>query len=219
MFITILKTGKPIYTSRNYKLWYNHIRTMSSSAVKPNVDENLVWIDMEMTGLDLSIHRIIEVACIITDGQLNVIAEFPSLVINEPEEVLAKMNEWCVVNHAKTGLTEEVRKSKITLEEAETKLYNFISQHVPPGKCQLAGNSVYMDRLFIKQFMPRIDGHLHYRIVDVSAVKELCRRWYPSAYERMVKNKLLAHRAFADIKNSIEELKYYRSTIFKESLS
>ncbi|RZF40517.1 hypothetical protein LSTR_LSTR000396 [Laodelphax striatellus] len=189
---------------------------MSNSAFKSNVDENLVWIDMEMTGLDLSVHRIIEVACIITDGELNVIAEFPSLVINESDEVLARMDAWCVENHGRSGLTDEVRKSKITLEEAETRLYSFISQHIPSGKCALAGNSVYPDRFFLKKFMPSIDSHLHYRIVDVSAVKELCRRWYPATYETMLKNKKLAHRALDDIICSIDELKYYRSTVFRE---
>lgn len=175
--------------------------------------DRLVWVDMEMTGLDPDINHILEVACIVTDGNLNVIAEGPNLVIHQPPEILSGENDWCLIQHDKSGLNKASASSKISLKEAEDRLLAFIEAHTLPGKCPLAGNSVYGDRMFLRKHMPRFDSHLHYRLVDVSTVKELCRRWFPDVYEK-APEKILAHRSLADIKESIDELKYYRSTIF-----
>ena len=175
--------------------------------------DHIVWVDLEMSGLNIEKDHILEMACLITDKQLNIIAEGPEIVINQSDTVLNSMDEWCTKTHSKSGLTDAVKNSKITLDKAENIMLEFIQNYVPKNSCPLAGNSVYMDRLFLNKYMKRYNQHLHYRIIDVSTVKELNFRWYPGNKDS--KQKKFNHRALDDIKESIEELKFYRNTIFK----
>jgi oligoribonuclease len=178
------------------------------------VTDRLVWIDCEMTGLDLGKEALIEIAALVTDAELNVLGEGVDIVIHADEDKLAGMPEVVREMHAHSGLTEEVRRSTVTLEEAERRVLDYIREHVPePGTAPLAGNSIATDRGFIARDMPALDAHLHYRMVDVSSVKELVRRWYPRIYYAKPE-KGLAHRALADIKESIGELDYYRRAAF-----
>ncbi|KAN0053007.1 hypothetical protein ACTA71_012488 [Dictyostelium dimigraforme] len=179
--------------------------------------KRMVWVDLEMTGLDISKDVILEMAIVITDAELNVIEKGPNLVIHRSEEVLKNMNDWCIEHHGKdftkrSGLTEDVRNSKISLEEAEKIMLEFVRKHTDKGICPLAGNTVHEDRRFLLKEMPTFAEHLHYRIIDVSTIKELSRRWYP--YIPSPK-KVCGHRALQDIEESIEELKSYRVTVFK----
>ncbi|HJQ47270.1 MAG TPA: oligoribonuclease [Amycolatopsis sp.] len=176
--------------------------------------DRLVWIDCEMTGLDLAKDALIEIAVLVTDAELNVLGEGLDLVIHTSDEQLANMPDVVREMHARSGLTEEVRRSTVTLEDAEAQVLAYVRRHVPePRTAPLAGNSIGTDRGFIVRDMPALDGHLHYRMVDVSSVKELVRRWYPRIYYAKPE-KGLAHRALADIKESIGELDYYRKTAF-----
>ncbi|MGH3956505.1 oligoribonuclease [Mycobacteroides salmoniphilum] len=176
--------------------------------------EELVWIDCEMTGLDLGSDKLIEIAALVTDGDLNILGEGIDLVIHADDAALAAMPPVVKDMHAKSGLTNEVRKSTVTLEEAEALVLDYIRQHVPSAKvAPLAGNSIATDRGFIARDMPLLDDFLHYRMIDVSSIKELCRRWYPRIYFGQP-DKGLAHRALADIKESIRELRYYRRAAF-----
>ncbi|KAF0038727.1 hypothetical protein F2P81_009211 [Scophthalmus maximus] len=172
---------------------------------------------MKMTGLIIEEDQIIEMACIITDSDLNILAEGPNLIINQPDELLDGMSEWCKEHHGKSGLTQAVQDSKITLEQAEYEFLSFIRQHTPPGQCPLAGNSVHADKRFLDKHMPQFMHHLHYRIIDVSTIKELCRRWFPEEY-KMTPHKKSSHRALGDIQESIKELQYYQANIFKATL-
>ena len=176
--------------------------------------DRLVWIDCEMTGLELGKDALIEIAALVTDADLNVLGEGVDVVIHADEEALAGMPDVVVEMHAKSGLTEEVRRSTLSIEEAEAQVLAYIKEWVPdPRTAPLAGNSIATDRGFIARDMPELDGHLHYRMIDVSSIKELCRRWYPRIYYAQPE-KGLAHRALADIKESIRELAYYRRTAF-----
>ena len=176
--------------------------------------DRLVWIDCEMTGLDLGKDALIEIAALVTDAELNVLGDGVDIVIHADDDVLASMPEVVVQMHAKSGLTEEVRASAVSLEEAEAAVLAYIKEWVPdPRTAPLAGNSIATDRGFIARDMPALDAHLHYRMVDVSSIKELCRRWYPRIYYAQPE-KGLAHRALADIRESIRELAYYRRTAF-----
>jgi oligoribonuclease len=167
-----------------------------------------------MTGLDLGKDALIEVAALVTDPNLTVLGEGVDLVIHADDAALEAMPEVVRDMHARSGLTEEVRKSTVTLAEAEDRLLDYILTHVKdPRSAPLCGNSIATDRGFLARDMPRLDGHLHYRMIDVSSVKELCRRWYPRVYFGQP-TKGLAHRALADIRESIRELEYYRRTIF-----
>lgn len=190
--------------------------TGKSSMSSPAMSQRMVWVDLEMTGLDIEKDKIIEMACIITDSDLNILAEGPNLIINQPDELLDGMSEWCKEHHGKSGLTQAVRDSKITLEQAEYEFLSFVRQHTPPGQCPLAGNSVHADKRFLDKYMPQFMYHLHYRIIDVSTIKELCRRWFPDEY-KMVPHKKATHRALDDITESIKELQYYRANVFKAS--
>lgn len=174
----------------------------------------LIWIDLEMTGLDVERDTIIEVACIATDGDLNTAIEGPCTAIHHPDSVLDGMNDWCKEHHGKSGLTQRVRDSTVSMAEAEEALLDFISRHTEEGMAQLAGNSVHVDRMFLLKYMPRVTAYLSYRIVDVSSIKELSRRWFPNAY-RKAPRKALAHTALSDIRESIDELKYYKKAVFK----
>ncbi|MBX7268670.1 oligoribonuclease [Micromonospora sp. Llam7] len=174
----------------------------------------LVWIDCEMTGLDLGGDRLIEVAALVTDPDLNVLGDGVDVVIHADDAALDAMPEIVRTMHRKSGLTDEVRRSTITLAEAEERVLDYVTRHVKdPRTAPLCGNSIATDRGFIARDMPRLDAHLHYRMIDVSSIKELCRRWYPRVYFGQPQ-KGLAHRALADIRESIRELEYYRRAIF-----
>lgn len=174
----------------------------------------LVWLDMEMTGLDPERERIIEVAMILTDGQLAEIATGPELVIHQPDEILAAMDDWNKKHHGGSGLTERVRTSTIDDAAAEAQLVAFIDAHVPAKERPvLAGNSIHQDRRFVRRYMPALDRRLHYRMVDVSTIKELARRWYPAVIARQPAKKE-THRALDDIRESIEELRFYKQHVF-----
>ncbi|HEX5199981.1 oligoribonuclease [Paractinoplanes rhizophilus] len=174
----------------------------------------LVWIDCEMTGLDLGKDKLIEVAALVTDPQLNVLGEGVDLVIHADDEALDAMPPVVRDMHAKSGLTDEVRRSVITMAEAEEQVLAYVKEFVPnPRTAPLCGNSIATDRGFLARDMPALDSFLHYRMIDVSSIKELCRRWYPRVYFGQPP-KGLAHRALADIRESIRELEYYRRTVF-----
>ncbi len=167
-----------------------------------------------MTGLDLRTDALIEIAALVTDGELNVLGEGVDVVIHASDEVLATMPEVVEQMHAKSGLTQEVRSSTVTVAEAEQLVLEYIRAHAPdPRTAPLAGNSIGTDRGFLSRDMPELDGHLHYRMIDVSSIKELARRWYPKVYYAQPA-KGMAHRALADILESVRELAYYRGTVF-----
>jgi oligoribonuclease len=173
-----------------------------------------VWIDCEMTGLDLGRDALIEIAVLVTDSELNILDDGVDLVIHADDAVLDTMPDVVREMHAKSGLTPAVRESTVTLAEAEKQVLDYVRQHVPEARtAPLCGNSIATDRGFIARDMPALDAHLHYRMVDVSSIKELCRRWYPRIYYAQP-DKGLAHRALADIRESIRELIYYRGTAF-----
>ena len=177
-------------------------------------NDRLVWIDLEMTGLDPKRHVIVEVAAIITDGNLNVIGEGIDLVVHATEAELAEMDDFVTNMHANSGLDKEIRESTTTLREAEDAVLALIAEHCDPEHpAPLAGNSIATDRTFIHAYMPRLDEALHYRMIDVSTIKELSRRWFPRAYYNQP-DKGMAHRALADIVESIRELDYYRRSVF-----
>ncbi len=175
--------------------------------------ERLVWIDCEMTGLDLGSDLLIEVAALVTDSELNVLGEGIDLVIGASAEELSRMPDVVRDMHAVSGLTEQVLASTLTVREAEEQLLAYLRGYVEPGKAPLCGNSIATDRGYLARDMPELDAFLHYRMVDVSSVKELARRWYPRAYFNSPK-KAGGHRALADILESVKELAYYRSTVF-----
>ena len=173
-----------------------------------------MWVDCEMTGLDLGKDKLIEVAALVTDADLHVLGEGIDLVIHADDAALDAMPDIVRDMHAKSGLTEEVRRSTVTMPEAEAAVLAYIKEFVPnAGTAPLCGNSIATDRGFLTRDMPTLDSYLHYRMVDVSAIKELCRRWYPRVYFGQP-SKGLAHRALADIRESIRELEYYRRTVF-----
>ena len=174
-------------------------------------------MDLEMTGLDPATEVIVEIATLITDDDLNVIAEGPDLVINQPEAVLSTMDPVVVEMHTKSGLLTAIRASTVTLEQAGTATLEFIKQHVvEPRTIPLCGNSIGTDRRFLVRYLPEIENHLHYRSVDVSTIKELVKRWYPGI-EITRPTKSGAHRALDDVRESIRELKFYRENVFKEN--
>ncbi|MDT4891637.1 MAG: oligoribonuclease [Pseudonocardiales bacterium] len=176
--------------------------------------DRLVWIDCEMTGLDLRRDALVEVAVLVTDGDLVTLDEGLDIVVHAADEVLDTMIPLVRDMHASSGLTEQVRTSTITLGEAETAVLDYIKKHVPePRSTPLCGNSIATDRGFIARDMPALDEYLHYRMIDVSSIKELAKRWYPRVYQSQPA-KGLAHRALADIRESVQELAYYRRTLF-----
>lgn len=171
----------------------------------------LIWIDMEMTGLDPDTERVLEIATLITDANLDVIAEGPELVVHQPDEVLDAMGEWCVEHHGASGLTELSRASTLDVAEAERLTLAFVQAHCKPGASPLCGNTIGQDRRFLVRHMPTLERFFHYRSVDVTTLKELCQRWYP-ALPGIVKAE--SHRALGDIRESIAELRYYREHVF-----
>jgi len=177
----------------------------------------LVWMDLEMTGLDPATEVIVEIATLITDDDLNVVAEGPDLVINQPESVLTAMQPVVVEMHTTSGLLAAIRASHVTLEQAGKTTLDFIKQHVTePRTIPLCGNSIGTDRRFLAKYLPEIENYLHYRSVDVSTIKELMKRWYPGV-EITRPAKSGAHRALDDVRESIRELKFYRENVFKEN--
>ncbi|MET3804213.1 oligoribonuclease [Nakamurella sp. UYEF19] len=178
------------------------------------MNDRLVWVDCEMTGLDLHNDALIEIAALVTDGELNILGDGVDVVIHATDEQLAAMPEVVEQMHAKSGLTEQVRASTVSIEEAQQIVLDYVKQYVPePRTAPLAGNSIGTDRGFIARDMAELDGHLHYRMIDVSSIKELSRRWYPRVYYAQPA-KGMAHRALADIIESVRELAYYRQTVF-----
>jgi oligoribonuclease len=176
--------------------------------------DELVWIDCEMTGLDLESDRLIEIAVLVTDGELNILGEGVDVVIHADDAALSSMIDVVAQMHARSGLVDEVRASTVDVATAETMVLDYVRQHVKQARAApLAGNSIATDRGFIARDMPTLDSFLHYRMVDVSSVKELCRRWYPRIYYGQPA-KGLAHRALADIHESIRELRFYRAAAF-----
>ncbi|WP_461480510.1 oligoribonuclease [Porticoccus sp.] len=174
---------------------------------------NLIWIDLEMTGLDTDNDVIIEIATLVTDKDLNVLGEGPVLAIHQPDELLDGMDEWNTRQHGKSGLTERVRHSQITLAEAERATLNFLEQFVEARQSPMCGNSICQDRRFLARQMPALEAFFHYRNLDVSSVKEILRRWRPELAKGLTKKG--AHLAMDDIRDSIDELKYYREVFFR----
>lgn len=174
---------------------------------------NLVWIDLEMTGLEPETDLIIEIATIVTDSELNVLAEGPTLAIHQGDEVLENMNPWCIDQHGRSGLTQRVRESKTSLAEAEQQTIEFISQYVEKGVSPLCGNSVHQDRRFMYKYMVELESWFHYRNLDVSTLKELAKRWRPDVAAGVKKQG--SHLALDDIRDSINELKHYRDHFLK----
>ncbi|GGC58099.1 oligoribonuclease [Marinobacter halophilus] len=173
----------------------------------------LVWIDLEMTGLDPEKERIIEMATIITDSELNTVAEGPVIAIHQPDSLLDSMDEWCTNTHGASGLTQRVKDSSISETEAEQQTLEFLKQHLIKGQSPLCGNSIGQDRRFLVKYMPELEGFFHYRNLDVSTVKELARRWRPDVLDGVKKKG--SHLALDDIRDSIEELRHYREHFFK----
>ena len=178
----------------------------------------IVWMDMEMSGLDPDRDRILEVAVLVTDGDLEIVAEGPNLIVHQPDEVLNAMDEWNTRHHGQSGLTQRVRESTIDEAQVSAALLEFLSEHTAKKKAPLAGNSIHQDRRFVARYLPEVEDWLHYRNIDVSTIKELASRWYPKEYAGRPAKKG-SHRAMDDLMESIEELKYYRKALFlpKES--
>ncbi|AKK11716.1 oligoribonuclease [Corynebacterium uterequi] len=187
---------------------------MSDDATLPAKYDRLVWIDLEMTGLDPQRHVIVEIAALVTDANLTILGEGVDLVVHATDSELAEMDDYVTAMHTENGLLDQIRSSTVTLAEAEDAVLSLINEHCSPEHpAPLAGNSIATDRSFIREYLPRLDAALHYRMVDVSSVKELCRRWYPHTYYHQPE-KGMSHRALADIAESVRELDYYRRTIF-----
>jgi oligoribonuclease len=174
---------------------------------------NLIWIDMEMSGLDPEKERILEIAIVVTDGQLNTVAEAPVMVVHQPNALLDAMDDWNRSTHGKSGLVDRVKASTLTEPVAEERLLAFLAQHVPPRTSPMCGNSVHQDRRFLARYMPQLEAFFLYRNLDVSTLKELARRWKPEIMAGLAKHG--KHEALADIYESIDELKYYREHMLK----
>ena len=176
-------------------------------------ENNLCWLDMEMTGLNPDADRIIEVAMIITDADLNVVAQSEVYVVHQSDEVLNGMDAWNTATHGRTGLTQRVRDSRLSEAEVEEKLLDFISAWIPEKTSPMCGNTIHQDRRFMVRYMPKLEAYFHYRNLDVSTLKELARRWHPAVAKGVVKRG--SHQALDDILESIEEMRYYREHFLK----
>jgi len=176
----------------------------------------LIWMDLEMTGLDESRHVIVEIATLVTDDDLNIVAEGPNLVIHQPDEVMAEMDDFVTHMHTVSGLLEKIKTSTISEADAMQQTLDFIKEHSPePNKIPLCGNSIRTDRTFLAKYMPEIENWLHYRCVDVSTIKELVKRWNPGLEHARPKSEGITHRAMDDIRDSVAELKFYRDKVFR----
>ncbi|AMP03634.1 oligoribonuclease [Collimonas pratensis] len=184
-----------------------------AAPLRPN-EFNLIWVDMEMTGLNPDSDRIIEVAVVVTDPQLNILAEGPVFAIHQADEIMDGMDAWNKGTHGRSGLIERVKTSTVTENEAELALIEFLKKYVPNGKSPMCGNTICQDRRFMARGMPKLEAFFHYRNLDVSTLKELCRRWKPELASGFKKHQ--KHTALADILESIEELRYYREHFIKE---
>lgn len=180
-------------------------------------DDLLVWIDLEMTGLDPSQCTIVEIATLVTDEQLELVAEGPNIIIQTSDEALSKMDDFVRKMHTRSGLLDRIAQSTTSLEEAEAQTLAFLEEHVAERSSPLCGNSIWKDRHFLERYMPKLDAHLHYRCIDVSTIKELGRRWYPDLPRPPAKRE--THRALDDIRESIEELRHYRTHLFVNDAS
>lgn len=176
--------------------------------------KNLIWIDLEMTGLNPEQDRIIEIATIVTDPELNLIAEGPVFAIFQPQSVLDKMDDWNVKHHSQSGLIARVQQSQINEDQAARATIEFLESHIKKGLSPMCGNTVWQDRRFLVRYMPTLEAYFHYRMLDVSTFKECARRWYPEVYKGFTKKS--KHEALADIRESIEELRYYREHMLKK---
>lgn len=174
---------------------------------------NLIWVDLEMTGLDPSVDKIIEIATIVTDKELNILAEGPVLAIHQSDAQLALMDEWNQTHHGKSGLIERVKASQVTEQQAIEETISFLSEYVPAGVSPMCGNSIGQDRRFLNRYMPELENYFHYRNIDVSTIKELVNRWQPQIMKGLTKKN--AHQALLDIQESIAELQFYREKVFK----
>ena len=188
------------------------LQTPGGTALRPN-EFNLVWVDMEMTGLDPDVEKIIEVAVIVTDSELNILGEGPVFAIHQPDEVLDRMDAWNKGTHGRSGLIDRVKASTVSESDAETVLLEFLKKYVPTGKSPMCGNTICQDRRFMVRGMPKLEAFFHYRNLDVSTLKELCKRWKPEVASGFKKHQ--KHTALADIIESIEELRYYREHFIK----
>lgn len=180
----------------------------------PRDRSNLIWIDLETTGLSVASRAILEIASIITDKDLNIVAEGPDLVIHQPDEVLARIDPWCEQQHSLSGLLAASRASNVSLREAEQRTLRLLRKHTHRGVSPLCGNSILLDRRFLMHYMPDLNAHLSYRSIDVSTINELAARWFPGVVARL--DKSTWHRAADDIRESIEELRLYRQLLFRE---
>jgi len=176
-------------------------------------ENNIVWVDMEMSGLNPDSDRVLEIAVVVTDAQLELVAEGPVIAVHQPDAVLAAMDDWNRATHGRSGLIERVRASTIDAAQAERNLIEYLSRYVPPRKSPMAGNSICQDRRFMARWMPQLESFFHYRNLDVSTLKELARRWAPTTYRSFEKKS--RHEALADIYESIEEMKHYRVQMMK----
>jgi oligoribonuclease len=178
-------------------------------------DDRLVWLDLEMTGLDLSRHVIVEIAALVTNGELEPLDDGIDIIVHQPPDALAQMDDFVRRMHTKSSLIGEIEASTVSLADAGTRTLDYIRQHVPEaGVAPLCGNSIGVDRRFLDQYLPYLDRFLHYRSIDVSSFKELCRRWYPAVYKGRP-HKAETHRALADVRESIAELRYYREHMLR----
>jgi oligoribonuclease len=185
----------------------------ASSSQEPS-DDRLAWIDLEMTGLDIEQHTIVEIACIVTDADLETLDDGIDLVVHADADTLDRMDDFVRNMHTKSGLLPEIEKSTVSLADAQARVLAYLREHVPvAGVAPLCGNSIGVDRRFLDRYMRELDGYLHYRSIDVSSFKELCRRWYPAIYRKRP-GKAEQHRALGDIQESIAELRYYREQLF-----
>jgi oligoribonuclease len=186
------------------------------SVIKPH-EENLIWVDMEMSGLDPDQNRILEIAVVVTSPQLELLAEGPVLVVHQTEAHLATMDSWNKGTHTRSGLVDRVKASPLSESQVEQTMLDFLKAFVPAGKSPMCGNTIHQDRRFLLRYMPRLEAYFHYRNIDVSTIKELCRRWRPELLKGFTKKG--AHTALADILESIEELRYYRKHLMPQTYS